>query len=298
MTVKDKIIIDRAWDDLRLRLELDGLLPLPLNIRHCGERSNPVIIASQVRHDRLRKFSIIRAASVAATLAICVFTVWHFTRSSNTGDGGLSVLNNEAKDATLAKMMDDGSVVYLAGLTRLQYPDCFANDKREVTLKGEAFFEIREQPSRPFFVDTDIAEVCVTGTSFKIRSDGGTSFLLSVREGEVQVTQKKNRRTVTVREGESVYLDNSQMRKDRASPTVFDEYFSRIQFRDEPLGNIAAIINLHSDSIKLAVAPEVRDRLLTFTYSNNVAEVAELICLALNLRHFRQDNIIHISNPE
>jgi ferric-dicitrate binding protein FerR (iron transport regulator) len=195
-------------------------------------------------------------------------------------------------------MLEDGSVVYLSEQTTLAYPDRFDEHKREVVLHGEAFFEIKKQAGRPFIVNTDVANVEVTGTSFKIKSNDNTSFLLSVREGEVRVRQKGSRQTLTVAAGETVSFDSEQLQLQK-SAEVFDDCFERIHFKDEYLTDVAAIINLHSDSLQLTVDPSIEKR-ITFTYPVNskLAETVEAICRALNLRHSQQDHIIHISKAE
>ena len=49
---------------------------------------------------------------------------------------------------TLVKTLEDGSVVYLAQESTLKYPEHFAEDKREVNLQGEAFFDVAKKPER------------------------------------------------------------------------------------------------------------------------------------------------------
>ena len=64
--------------------------------------------------------------------------------------------------------LPDGTKVWLNAASRLRYPTAFNGSQREVTLSGEAYFEIAENASQPFFVNLDNMQVQVLGTSFNI----------------------------------------------------------------------------------------------------------------------------------
>ena len=271
--------VDKAWDNLYQRLENNGLLQEDDTDRH-----------------KLRQITYRRRLFAAAVFAACIISGWYFTRETNTTEKETLVLHNEANAPTLATMLEDGSVVYLSEQASLKYPDSFANDKREVSLQGNAFFEIKKQPERPFFIDTELAKVEVTGTSFSIKSKDNSSFLLSVREGEVRVMHKHSEQVIPVKAGESIFLDSDQFQLIN-STTRFDEYFKRIHFKDEYLGNVADIINMHSDNLRLKIDPEVTKRSITFTLSmeSDIAELAKMMCLVLQLQQSQKENTIYIS---
>lgn len=60
----------------------------------------------------------------------------------------------------------DGTKVWLNSNSELQFPSVFAGDYREVKLKGEAYFEVFKDKSKPFRVLADELRVEVLGTSF------------------------------------------------------------------------------------------------------------------------------------
>ena len=280
-TVQEQFAVDKAWEQLSQRLDNEGLLP-----------KTGVDKTLRNRHSAYRKLYI------AATLAACLFLGWYFMHNTYNSDIIMRITYNEVPATTLVTVLEDGSVAYLSEQTSLKYPEHFAGDKREVFLHGEAFFEIKKQSDRPFFIDTELAGIEITGTSFKIKSDTNGSFLLSVREGEVRVHRKKPNQTLSVKAGETLLFDTEQLQLIKHE-TGFNEYFKRILFKDERLANIVTVINLHSDSIQLKVAPDLEHR-ITFTYleHSDIAEIAEAICLALNLQHTRQGNIVYISKQQ
>lgn len=294
MAFKDKeqkeIVINQAWERLHQKLENDGLLSGKSEHFHLADKQ------TLPKHEHsIRKTTNLRRLYIAAVLAACIFSGWFFTRNNNLPEKELLVLHNEANAPALATMLEDGSVVYLSEQATLKYPDHFVGDKRVVILQGEAFFDVKKQSGRPFFIETNLAQIEVVGTSFLIKSDDKFSFLLSVQEGEVQVTRHNRQQTLAVKAGETILFDQEQLQLIR-NTTRFDDYFKRIHFKDESLYNVASILNMHSDSVKILVDPEIETRLLTFTLpeKRNISEIAGLICQALNLQYSQQDHQIYI----
>ena len=73
--------------------------------------------------------------------------------------------------------LSDGSVVHLNSATELKYPVVFDEEKREVHVSGEAYFEVKKEEKRPFYVVVDGMRIRVYGTSFNVNTQ---------REGFVQ----------------------------------------------------------------------------------------------------------------
>lgn len=66
--------------------------------------------------------------------------------------------------------LNDGTRVWLNAMSELSYPEYFTGEKREVTLNGEAYFEVMPNPALPFIVHTTDMNLEVLGTSFNIRA--------------------------------------------------------------------------------------------------------------------------------
>ncbi|MBP1651694.1 MAG: anti-FecI sigma factor, FecR, partial [Bacteroidetes bacterium] len=66
----------------------------------------------------------------------------------------------------------DGSKVWLNAASSIRFPTAFVGKERQVSITGEAYFEIAQQPSHPFSVQVKAADkdmtVKVLGTSFNI----------------------------------------------------------------------------------------------------------------------------------
>ena len=64
----------------------------------------------------------------------------------------------------------DGTKVWLNCESTLRYPVEFGNEKREVYLDGEGYFEVNKATEWPFIVNAEQMRVKVTGTKFNVKS--------------------------------------------------------------------------------------------------------------------------------
>ena len=88
-------------------------------------------------------------------------------------------------------MLVDGTKVFLNAGSRLVYPEHFSGKAREVYLVGEAFFDVKSDPSYPFIVQLDDLRIKVLGTRFNISAYSADNIIETVLE-EGRVTMEKN----------------------------------------------------------------------------------------------------------
>lgn len=82
----------------------------------------------------------------------------------------------------------DGTIVRLNSGSSLRYPVTFGKEKREVVLKGEAYFEVAKNEKAPFEVITGEREIVVLGTKFNISSYlDAPNWSVTLVEGKVSV---------------------------------------------------------------------------------------------------------------
>ena len=93
------------------------------------------------------------------------------------------------------KYCEEGSKVFLNAESSLKYPVLFSGDLRKVKLEGEAYFEVKRNPEKPFVVDIGGMQVNVLGTTFGIRAYAD--------EREIRTTLVSGR--VNVSAGKQVY---------------------------------------------------------------------------------------------
>ncbi|MEP7258871.1 MAG: FecR domain-containing protein [Flavitalea sp.] len=82
--------------------------------------------------------------------------------------------------------LPDGSSVVLHAGSKLEYPASFEGKTREVTLYGEAYFDISHNAASPFIIHTGKVKTIVLGTAFNIKADA-KHVIVSVTRGKVRV---------------------------------------------------------------------------------------------------------------
>ena len=95
--------------------------------------------------------------------------------------------------------LPDGSQVWLNAASSLKYPTAFATSERIVELKGEGYFEIAKDKTKPFKVKlADGNEVKVLGTHFNIMAyENEKSKDVTLLEGRVEITKGDNEQRLT-----------------------------------------------------------------------------------------------------
>ena len=82
--------------------------------------------------------------------------------------------------------LPDGTNVTLNANTSFIYPKKFKDNVRKVTLKGEAFFDVKPDPEKPFIISAKEAAVEVMGTSFNVNAyDRNEDITVVVSTGTV-----------------------------------------------------------------------------------------------------------------
>jgi transmembrane sensor len=84
--------------------------------------------------------------------------------------------------------LPDGSTVLLNAGSELSYGQNFGTGTREVSLKGEGFFDIAHDASKPFLVKANGITTTVLGTAFNIRAyPTDKQVKITVKRGKVKV---------------------------------------------------------------------------------------------------------------
>jgi transmembrane sensor len=104
--------------------------------------------------------------------------------------------------------LSDGSRVFLNAESSIVYPVVFNGDSREVTVNGEAYFEVAKDAKRPFRVTTKNMTVEVLGTHFNLNSYGDEDAVqTTLLEGAVR--SRFGDEQITLRPGQQCILNTS-----------------------------------------------------------------------------------------
>lgn len=106
--------------------------------------------------------------------------------------------------------LPDGSKVMLNAGSTLTMAQNFNTDAREVTLEGEAFFDVAHNPSKPFIIHTTAMHVKVLGTVFNVKAyPADKTAETSLLKGSVEITLKNDeQKKIILRPNEKIVLPN------------------------------------------------------------------------------------------
>ncbi|MEO9474376.1 MAG: FecR domain-containing protein [Cyclobacteriaceae bacterium] len=149
---------------------------------------------------------------ISAVIGLIIVSVWVLSlfidssESSKLTDHIIEKVNPPGQKSRLT--LPDGSIVHLNADSRIQFQGTFST-KREVVLEGEAFFEVFEDPSRPFVVRCGRLSTTALGTSFNIRSfKNSTKVEVTLATGTVRVDDELSHKSVLLDPFEQVVLEN------------------------------------------------------------------------------------------
>ena len=108
--------------------------------------------------------------------------------------------------------LSDGTRVWLNAASQLRYPTQFSNNKREVFLEGEAYFEVTHNPQKPFEVHTSMLTTRVFGTEFNIMAYGDEpNIQTTLIKGsvEVQNSSSAEKKSIMLKPGSQANLNRA-----------------------------------------------------------------------------------------
>jgi len=195
---------DENTNDQRLKAlfgEALGTTPTPKETEQAWQE----FITPRRASSRPRKNLYIGIASAAAILAL-MFVLWPMMRSEDATESIQVFASLEAPKeitysetsermevstpagATTTITLSDGTEVLLSANSRLAYHKDFSDEKREVTLVGEARFNVTKDAQRPFIVHTEQVQTQVLGTVFDVKAYPQALPEVTLYEGSVKVS--------------------------------------------------------------------------------------------------------------
>jgi len=132
-------------------------------------------------------------AWIAGAAAVFFSMVWLFSESKAELPESAAVAKANqvsTRPGSRTKIqLPDGTQVWLNADSKLTYDNDFGITSREVTLIGEAYFDVVSNKKVPFYIHTSSIKVKVTGTAFNVRAyPGETITETSLIRGKVEVT--------------------------------------------------------------------------------------------------------------
>lgn len=134
--------------------------------------------------------------------------------------------------------LSDSTHVFVNSGSTLKYDADYNTDKRVVKLTGEAFFNVRTNPAKPFVVQLENMTVSATGTRFNVLSYYNENRIeTTLEEGKICVAIK-GQEPVEVNSGQQVVYftkTNKVVVRDVSTETYTSWKENKLRFIDTPL---------------------------------------------------------------
>ncbi|MDX1685961.1 MAG: FecR domain-containing protein [Saprospiraceae bacterium] len=210
---------------------------------------------------------------IAATLALLIGLSLWWMSSPRLESASTHVAETRSVE------LPDGSMVNLNAESQLFFPTKNWEDKREVILQGEAFFEVAK--GEKFAVKTDQGLVEVLGTSFNV-FDRGQVFLVQCHSGKVRV--RAEGQVVLLEPGQKAQLLASGLIKSNfqvdPQKTWMKGYFL---YQDAKLSRVFDEIERQFDVNVITQGVDEGRRYSGFFMRKNLSEALQAICWPLRL---------------
>lgn len=280
---------DLEWELLRNRLDQ---VPRTIDLFPLKKTSN----------QRLHSFSATfmrYAAILVFTTLMSFFFVRDFSENSQfvieeTILREISTSRGERGSVTLS----DGTRIVVNAESTLRIPSRFGQDKREVFLQGEAFFDVAKDPDRSFMIHVNGATIEVLGTRFAVKSYPEEGEIQTVvEEGVVAIHSLEAGLTdrVMLTRGMVANLDLSRQEIITRSLKDLSVFLSwkdgYLTFDQTPLVEVARQLERKYDVDVIFASSEIKDLELTAELkSRSINNVLHVISTSLGLQSTLEDD--------
>ena len=178
--------------------------------------------------------------------------------------------------------LPDSTKVWLNSDTKISYPADYGLKERNVTLVGEAYFEVAKNPDKRFIVEAKGMQVEALGTSFNVNAyQNDNKIIASLFSGSVRVSYDRHVAILKPHESVKVHLLNRS--------------FSR--YKDESMQNIALCRKneITFDGESLEEITHIMSRLYNTTICIE-DESLKKVCYIGTIRNNNLENFIDIIN--
>ncbi|MBB3701324.1 FecR domain-containing protein [Flammeovirga yaeyamensis] len=258
--------MDAAMAKMLLRMNVDEQ-----NSKEKVEFKVEKNVPSKTKERTLWNFQTKMAMAVAMVLAVG-FSLFNYF------DGG-SDLQTFASGTTVAKVdLPDGTQVWLSPNSEITYPSEFAENRRQVQLNGEAFFEVHHNKEKPFSILTNDTKTTVLGTSFYLKADE-----VEVVTGKVRYEDKSTGDYVVLVKDEKGVLNQEGISKVAYdSQDALKLRQANIVFQGSSLEEVVEELSIAYGKEIVIESDELKSRKFTGTFKNKsfstvIAQVSEVI---------------------
>ena len=273
----------KADDDVQPVLELVDRLAMQKGI---DVEKNWHQLHARIHHRKQKSQLLIWIRNIAAILLLPLLGLsaylYYQTNTLKSKPAGL-LETTTAYGVRTKITLSDGSEVWLNSGSTLSYPEHFTEDKRQVTLSGEAFFKVKSDKDHRFDVQTsDGITVSAYGTEFNVQAYAEEPEIkATLAEGHIQIDQINQPASQELIPGEqAVYSRHTQQMQVRKANLLVETAWKdgKLVFRRTPMEEIAKQLSRHFNVNIQLQGKEIFDYTYSATFTTEtLAEILSLL---------------------
>lgn len=234
-----------------------------------------------------------RVFAVAAGILVIVglfFTYKYLVNNTETNKIAFT-----SDETVLQKELNDGSKVWLNKHSSIQYSEINKNE-RKVLLKGEAYFEVSKDSSKPFIVIAGNTQTKVLGTQFNIRAlPGGDSVEMTVVEGRVQFSNENQKMEFTKGEQGIAIRSTGELIKRENIEMALAWKDSSLIFVNKKVEKVIKELE-HHFKVKISYPADIADLNFTAEFKHpKLSEVISVFSISFNLNYKIENNKVYLT---
>ncbi|PSL04307.1 FecR family protein [Cecembia rubra] len=250
-------------------------------------------------------FYLFPIRSIAATLLL-IFCLWIQFESINYQrpvQQEMPLITMVKKSNPIGRKsvieLPDGSKIHLNSESELEFPSVFSDTLRWVSLKGEAFFEVKKE-ARPFYVASESNGIHVLGTTFNVNQSDNGSLYVALVTGKVRVESELGKQVELEPKEMLVLQKNGSFYKTGFDPMDILAWKDKILvFKSSDLVEVKSKLEKWY-GIKVEYSGNF-DKNWTYsgTYEDEILEnVLKGICLTSGMEFTIEEDKVTINNPK
>jgi transmembrane sensor len=172
------------------------------------------------QRDKDKRKKIFWIGGLAALVVAIIFIGFFYNNTTAPAKDKIAKSEVSTKNGSRTKIqLPDGSTVWLNSSSKLVYDnEHFGTGIREVSLTGEAYFDVVKNPAKPFVIHTAKMDIKVLGTAFNVKCyPGEKTTETSLIHGSVEVTLKDRQEKIMMKPNEKLIINNDDV-KQAAAP--------------------------------------------------------------------------------
>lgn len=182
--------------------------------------------------------------------------------------------------------LSDGTKVWLNSESEITFPNRFEGANRMVSVKGELLFEVTEDKSRPFIVNTGYGVVRVLGTAFNVHCYDNETPMFTLVRGKIRYSL--GNRSVDLKPGQQCRVNDDGLTVVNVDTYEYTAWVDEvITFKNKRLEELMNVLGRLYDVEIVYEAPSLKE--IPFTGAFRQYEQLDEI-----LRMIEESGLIHI----